>query len=243
MSTKRKVPSKSNRKKQVVFDFETEPFTDQFRYSNGAERFRYAPKLRLACVFDIKSKRYSYYEPTSIDALITVLMKADQVISFNGKNFDLLVLQRHYRLRKSDLAEINRRHLDLCEEVERVAGMRFSLDKLSRKNLGESKHTKGREMVSLGTESLRAACMSDVSQTYRLYLKFSDGSLRLPESGGYERASAKDERILIHHHLPDPFPYQYIDQDCSEMTEGQMAEYLAGTWGILNDEDFTFVQR
>ena len=86
----------------------------------------------------------------------------------------------------------------------------------------------GREMASLDLEALKPSRQSDISQTYQLYLKWRDGSLKFPE--GMTRDDCFDDDIcLIHSHLP---PGRYIMLDTSDMTDGQMAEYLAGTWGI-----------
>jgi hypothetical protein len=219
---------------RLVFDFETEQFNDLFRYATSPqERIRHAPKLRVACVLNMVSGSYSYYLPGTADKLIARLLKADQIISYNGKGFDMLVLQRHHRLSKKAAALINSHHIDLCQEVERLAGRRCKLDELARLNLNEKKHTDGRQMSSLNMSALRLACQSDVSQTHRIFLKWKDGSLQLPPPKW--RNSGSGDIPLIHLHLPNPFPYAYIDQDTEDMTEGQLAEYLAGTWGVRSD--------
>lgn len=230
------------RGKGLVFDFETEQFTDSFRYAIGIDqKIEFAPKLRVACVYNISSGKYTYYRSGTINKLIARLLNADFIVSFNGKCFDLLVLQRHHRLGKRRADQLNRKHIDLCEEVETMSSRRWSLNKLSRLNLGEAKHTNGREMASLNLAALKIACRSDVSQTHRIFLKWMDGSLIVPENTFCRKSQVRGDRPLVHSHLPDPFPYQYVDQDCEDMTEGQMAEYLAGTWGILDDEDMTVV--
>jgi len=225
----------------LIFDFETEQFTDSFRYAIGIDqKIKFAPKLRVACVYNLNTGKYTYYRPGTTDKLIARLLNADFIVSFNGKCFDLLVLQRHHRLGKRKADQLNRKHIDLCEEVKTMSSRRWSLNKLARLNLGEAKHTNGREMTSLNLAALKIACRSDVSQTYRIFLKWMDGSLMIPKETS--RRAATVDIPLIHHHLPNPFPYNYIDLDLDDMTEGQMAEYLAGTWGILDDGNHTFVQ-
>ena len=44
-----------------------------------------------------------------------------------------------------------------------------------------------------------------------------------------------DDMLLIHHHLP---PGRYIMLDTTDMTEGQLSEYMAGTWGVNEDGDY-----
>ena len=234
--------TRTSRKKRLVFDLETAQFSETFRHCFGEGKIHFAPKLRLGCVYDMSRKDYTFYEPKQAKKLIEDLLGADEIISFNGKNFDLLVLQRHHRLSKRAVIQLNKKHIDLCEEVECKVGYRLSLDKLSRMNLGEKKHTQGREMFSMNMEELRAACRSDVSQTHRLLVRHEEGTLCYPERQFRSGEGSKSDRPLIHSHLPDPFPYEYLDLDCEDLSEGELAEYLAGTWGILNDGRFTFVQ-
>lgn len=84
--------------KRVFFDIETEPFTDQFRYAGTAAiRLKHAPEMRLACAFD--GVRWVYFPPSEVAALITLLVRADEIITFNGLAFDELVLRRHHGLK------------------------------------------------------------------------------------------------------------------------------------------------
>jgi hypothetical protein len=68
-------------------------------------------------------------------------------VSFNGKNFDILVLRKHCGLK----GQIPRKgtHIDLCEIMTAKAGFRVSLDLATKLNLGEGKHTDGRAMNAL----------------------------------------------------------------------------------------------
>jgi hypothetical protein len=227
----------------VVFDLETEAFTEAFRSAScEEERLNYAPKMRLGCTYESAADAYKFYLPEVAGDLIEHLTSADAIVSYNGKAFDLLVLCRHFGLSRAHCAELNSKHHDLLELVEGKFGHRVRLDDLARENLGERKRVRGRSMADLDIEELKLACQSDVSQTHRLHTKWVDGSLRFPTVLS-ERQTLDDfdDFDLIHSHLPDDRKYIRLSgEDLEDMTEGQQADYLAGLWGI--DEDGNFVQ-
>jgi hypothetical protein len=221
--------------KRLVFDFETEPFSDEFyKASSPAARLKHAPKLRIGGVYDEANDSYTFYEPADAPALIAHLKGADEIVSFNGRNFDLLVLSRHHGLSATDRKRLNAKHHDLLEIVVGEIGFRVSLNNLAQRNLGERKMVGGKEMANLDITTLAEACCSDISQTHRLYLKWLNGTLDLPRNM-QRHDDIFEDLPLIHHHLP---PGRYMTLDLEDMTEGQMAEYLAGTWGVTEDGEF-----
>jgi hypothetical protein len=218
--------------RRLTFDFETEPLSEAFfKARTAATRLKHMPALRIGGVYDESQETYRFYGPSAAKALIEDLNSGDQIVSFNGKAFDLLVLRCHYNLSKENLAILNAKHVDLLEIVERENGWRVGLDKLARLNLGESKMVHGRDMANLDPATLIEACRSDIWQTHRLFLKWLLGDLQYP-SGMRQHDNVFEDIPLIGHHLP---PGNYMSLDINDMTEGQMAEYLAGTWGF--DED------
>jgi hypothetical protein len=227
----------------VVFDLETEAFTEAFRSaSSEEERLEHAPKMRICCAYDSAAHAYTFYASELAGDLIEHLRSADAIVSYNGKAFDLLVLSRHYGLSRARCAELNAKHHDLLEMVEGNFGRRVGLDDLARENLGERKRVRGRRMADLDMEELKLACQSDVSQTHRLHTKWVDGSLRFPTVLSKRQESDDfDDFDLIHSHLPNDRKYILLTgEELEDMTEGQQADYLAGLWGI--DEDGNFVQ-
>ncbi|HUZ32079.1 MAG TPA: ribonuclease H-like domain-containing protein [Xanthobacteraceae bacterium] len=215
-------------KSVVVWDVETLPFSAKFRDApSPAHRFRHAPRMRVACALNVNTGTFRYFLPAQADALIKLLVAADTIVSFNGKQFDLLVLRRHYGLNKKMADTLNLRHVDLHEIFSERTGFRVSLDRMAQLNLGQGKKVSGRDMAALNLTALKAACQSDVEQTYRLFLLEKAHKAKVPERRGDEMGSGP------HHHLPGPAAI-YRDLDTSDMTEGQLAEYLAGTWGITH---------
>lgn len=231
---------KAKQLKRVCFDMETELFSEEFRYARGTEdRLHHAPKMRVACAFD--GVRWRYFLPSEAAELIGILLDADEVISFNGKEFDELVLRRHHGLtgslpRKGD-------HIDLFAIIREKENKWISLDRLAELNLGEKKHTKGRDTQGLDLEPLKAACRSDVWQTYRLWELWCKGQLQIPEQRtGFRwerRENFSDVGPGPGHHMPTICPkchaigtLSLMECDTDEMSEGQETECLAGTWGF-----------
>jgi hypothetical protein len=167
--------------KRVCFDIETFPFSNAFANAKSDDvRRQLAPELRVACIFEEHTNRYRYFTAEKADRLIKLLLEADEIISFNGKGFDLLVLQRHYRLSAIDCEIINNRHIDLCELFHQQNGYRLSLNALAWWNLKHGKKVSGRNMASLTLRPLKSACRSDVYQTYQLWKVYDQGKLQVP---------------------------------------------------------------
>ena len=221
--------------KRIVFDIETEPFCQGFRYATSTRmRLRLAPRLRVACLYDIDRDKYRFFGPRQGRSLIRCLRSASELISFNGKAFDILVLRRHLGL----LGRVpsRGRHTDVHEIMTHAAGFRVSLDTAVRINLGERKHTSGRKMEVLSMDDLRIACQSDVRHTYLLYQRHADGTLKIPErirrtpKRVYEPSCDQTPRHCSA--CSSSGSMQVLDVDLDEMTDGQGSDYLAGLWGI-----------
>jgi hypothetical protein len=218
---------------RIVFDIETEPFGVEFREAkSGKARAKWAPRIRVACTYSESSGKYRFWGSHEARSLIRVLQSADELVSFNGKNFDLPVLRRHGGL----LGRTPRkgRHIDLCEIMTRRAGFRVSLDAAARANFGEKKHTAGRKMEMLNPKELQQACRSDVSQTYRLFQQYTVGNLAIPGKSGSRNPEEKSYSSLpnecsscgAHDCLEE-----IGDWDTEVMTEGQLAGYFSGDYG------------
>ena len=220
--------------KRRTFDIETFQFSQKFiDASTPKQKERYVPKMRVACVYDEDTKKYSYFQDKDAKKLIKYLKEANEVISFNGTGFDVLVLCRHYGL-KSKVPEKGK-HIDIHKIMSKESGFRVSLNKATRLNLNESKHTCGRAMKELSLTKLKIACRSDVCQTYKLWKLFKNGKLEYPVKSfrGYS------ESYMGHgEHMPSICPFchdiaslEFIDENTDDLSEGQLADYLAGLHG------------
>jgi hypothetical protein len=225
--------------KRVVFDIETEPFSQGFLDAKTvADKTNEAPKMRIACVYEEKVDKYHYFDPTQAEALIKILSESEEVISFNGKEFDVLVLKKHYGLDHNNIPAKGT-HVDIHEIMTDITGYRVSLNKAVDLNFGERKHTSGKSMVDLDMEKLKEACRSDVKQTYRLWQLHDKGSLECPKKKSY--LSPGSDNFGPGHHMPDVCPYCHdvgslefdddVNEEYEDMTEGQQADYEAGLFG------------
>src|ERR1700732_4207054 len=125
--------------KRIFFDVETEVFTDHFRYARDvSSRLIHAPKMRVACAFD--GAEWMYFLPSEAMQLIAMLRRADEIVTFNGKAFDELVLRKHHGLAGN--CPVKGKHVDLCAIIFEKEGRGVSLHRLAQLNLGEGKHTK-----------------------------------------------------------------------------------------------------
>ncbi len=219
----------------MCFDVETESFTENFRNARTPEaRMSLAPKMRVACAFD--GRRWYYFLPSEAAGLIALASAADELITFNGLAFDELILRKHHKL--AGRFPTKGRHADLCEEIRVKHGIAISLDQLARANLGEKKHTAGRSMADLDVDALKLACRSDVWQTYRLWKLWRSNKLEIPPPGVPREYASDIDLSGPGHHMPILCPHchsantlEFIDDDPDEMSEGQLAEYMAGTFG------------
>jgi hypothetical protein len=176
-----------------------------------------------------------FFLPGECRELIRELLRADQIVTFNGIQFDFLVLQRHGGLSKRHLQSLQGKHVDLLDIVHQRTGRRYKLDQLTRANLGEGKKVHGRKMACLDLAELKEANRSDLLQTCKLWKLEQRGKLICPAG------PVRDDYEVVggpHSHLPLRDLGIYVDLDTKDMTEGQMAEYLAGTWGITAGGEF-----
>jgi len=75
-------------KTRIVFDVETEQFTQDFRRATDIKtRLASVPKMRLACVFD--GVQWRYFLPSEAAKLCALLGKADELVTFNGNGSDI----------------------------------------------------------------------------------------------------------------------------------------------------------
>ncbi|MGA9061549.1 MAG: ribonuclease H-like domain-containing protein [Terracidiphilus sp.] len=219
--------------KRIVFDIETEPFSEEFKDATTAKaRTKHAPKMRVTCIFDESRQEYRYFTPRNAAKLIKLLQSAGEIVSFNGKCFDLLVLRRHYGL----IGRVPRRgkHIDLHEIMSEKAGFKVSLDKAVRLNFGERKHTDGRKMEALTLAELKVACRSDVSQTHRLFHRFLAGGLQFPSRTRRAMNEEAAEPDKIPTECPSclaPNSLEPVECDTQQMSEGQLADNISGMWG------------
>lgn len=216
----------------VCFDCETAPFPPGWNELALAERQRKAPTLRVCCTYD--GRQWRDFTPERAADLVAYLQSADALLSYNGINFDELVLRRHAAL--VGPLPASGTHHDLCALL-REKGIGVRLDWLARTNLGEGKAVKGSDMPDLPLGEVVRACRSDVRQTWRLWEMWQAGTLKTPTRG-----VDADPDPGPGHHAPawstcpacgDANSLILLDMDPGEMSEGEEADYMMGNWGVL----------
>lgn len=125
-------------------------------------------KISVACIYDSRTDQYLAFEEKELTRLEDYLKKADLVIGFNVRDFDLEVLQPYIFTPVKNLPV-----LDLLVEFEKARGHRISLQSVAQATLKSSKSGSGWDAIQLykdgKIEELKKYCMDDVRITKDLY--------------------------------------------------------------------------
>lgn len=215
---------------KVAFDIETDLIRSSFsRARTSAQRVRNAPAPSLACAYSSESRKFTYYGPKEFPALLRLLRKANEVITFNGEGFDFYVLAKVLSISVDQLRI--KQSTDLFRVIKDSTSLWASLNNLALVNLGKGKHTAGNAIPNLDPAAIRAACKSDVAQTYRLYRRYVSGTLQVPLIS----LSKKHYREMpfggVCPVCRDAASIVEMPTDTSQMTEGQALPYLYGEFG------------
>ena len=216
----------------VVVDIETEIIDREFTYATTArDRTRQAPAPSIACAYSTDTGKYTYYRADQFGDLLRLLRRAPQVVSYNGERFDFFVMAKTLNIGITRLKI--RQSTDLYRIIVEQTGERVSQNNLSVVNLGETKHTAGNRIPNLEPSAIKTACKSDVNQLYRLYKLYSCGRLRVPLISLTRKHYNQLPFRGICPICKDAASIVEMPYDTSQMTEGQLAEYLAGTFGTI----------
>jgi predicted nucleic-acid-binding Zn-ribbon protein len=245
--TKRKTEPKI--KNTIVFDLETKTLIPK-GVSDEEEKKEEIRKLRISvlCSFDYKTNEYSFYTEKNIKDFLDRLKEAEKIVGYNIIAFDYLVLEK-YGLAKSSIPAD--KTIDIFDIIRRDTGEWLRLDTLSKVNLGRGKLVKGKDMVNADPVTLYEGCKEDVSITKELFELFLKGKLKykhlkgrrpqinfvdddyieIGDGAGYVPPEIKCPKCGSRNF--EKFDELSDGQGIDEMTEGQFAEYIAGTWGTL----------
>jgi DEAD/DEAH box helicase domain-containing protein len=150
---------------QVFFDLETQ---NLFQDVGGRENIE---KLRVACAVTWSTLRQDFkvYWEKDIPALIEELKSATNIIGFNLRGFDYLVLQPYSpETRFASLPT-----LDMLLDLQKLLGFRVSLDSIAGSTLGAAKSADGTQSVEWfragELDKVAEYCKADVEITRRIY--------------------------------------------------------------------------
>jgi DEAD/DEAH box helicase domain-containing protein len=149
----------------VFFDLESQNLFDDVGGRGNID------KLRVACgvTWSTRKNDFTVYLEMDVPALIEELRSAENVIGFNLRGFDYLVLQPY----APDVRFASIPTLDMLIELQKTLGFRISLDSIASASLGAVKTADGVQSV----EWFRAGeldkvieyCKADVDITRRIY--------------------------------------------------------------------------
>lgn len=149
--------------REVVFDIETQNTFEEV----GAGNHR-GLKVSLVVTYSYEDDTFRTFREEQLKDLWPVLERAERLIGYNSKFFDVPVLQNYYA---GDLSKIP--HLDLLEEIRRSAGFRPKLDDIARATLNTQKSGHGLQAVEWFKQGewdkIEKYCIDDVRITRDVY--------------------------------------------------------------------------
>lgn len=147
----------------VVLDIET-----QKGFHEVDRKKLHLLKVSCACIYDSRTDQYYAFEEKEMMKLEEFLKKADLVIGFNVRDFDMEVLQPYLMTPIKNFPV-----LDILVEFEKVRGHRISLQSVAQATLKSSKSGSGWDALQLfrdgKMEELKKYCMDDVRITKDVY--------------------------------------------------------------------------
>ena len=153
-----------NNLRKIVLDLETQK---EFAEVGGRGK-NHLLKVSVCGVYFYETNRYAIYEERDLAKLAPLLGAADQLIGYNIKDFDLVVLQPYVNF---DLSQIP--CLDLLSEINKILGHRIPLQSVAEGSLNMSKSGDGKNAIRLyrarRLDELKKYCLKDVEITKLVY--------------------------------------------------------------------------
>lgn len=147
----------------IVLDLETQKAFSEVRKGKVHEL-----KVSVVGIYDYARNVYEIYSESEIPKLEALLKKAERIVGFNIRYFDMPVLQPYLLLNISSLPI-----LDLMEEIEKVRGHRVSLHSVAQATFGKGKIGHGEDAIQLfrqgRLDELKRYCLEDVRLTKEIY--------------------------------------------------------------------------
>ena len=147
----------------VVVDVET-----QKGFNEVDRKKLHLLKVSVACLYDSRADKYLAFEEKEMLKFEDYLKKADLVVGFNVRDFDMEVLAPYLITPVKNFPV-----LDILVEFEKARGHRISLQSVAQATLGESKSGSGLDAIKYYTEGrmeeLKKYCLDDVRITRDVY--------------------------------------------------------------------------
>ncbi|PID83611.1 hypothetical protein CSB11_00520 [Candidatus Campbellbacteria bacterium] len=148
---------------KIIFDIETRNIFADVGSDNPADL-----DISVLSLYDYKTDKYYSFLQEDFDKMWPFFENADVLITFNGKHFDLPLLQKYAPF---DLSRI--KHLDIFQKVQESIGRKIGLDTIANQTLGEAKSANGLQAVAWWNEGkvdeIIKYCEKDVEVTKNVY--------------------------------------------------------------------------
>lgn len=146
--------------KEIVIDIETQTPIIQGRQEDL--------KISVVCGYNYDTDQFFAFTENELINLWPIIEKADRVIGYNSRYFDVPVLNNYY---PGDLNKIPQ--LDMLEEIRKILGFRLKLNDIAKATLGVEKSGHGLEAVEWfrqgEIEKIKKYCLDDVKITRDIY--------------------------------------------------------------------------
>ncbi|BCS89547.1 hypothetical protein [Pseudodesulfovibrio sediminis] len=191
---------------------------------------RTPPKIKLCCVHDPLQEQLWYYEEAEVETFIQTLKQADKIYTVQG-GVDVASLVYRYGMPQEIMCERN--HFDLLQVINNTMGRR-----LSYRGIGEIHWNAIRWIYRVkghpSDVDWKRACQVEAALAWELWNKWS--------CGGHDEVMEKIELALgLETGFKPTFcskcgawgEFEEQEWDCDDMSDGEMGDYLAGSFGSL----------
>jgi len=188
---------------EVVFDIETQNTFDDI---NSRDRSQF--KISVIGAYFYENDEYRAFEEHEFNELWPRLERADRLIGFNSKGFDLPIMNNYY---PGDFLTFP--NLDILEEIQKALGFRIKLDHVAAATVGHGKSGNGLQAIEWWKkgekDKVKQYCLDDVRVTKAVYeygLKY--GALAYEDRSGVRKAIPvdfcfkKEEKKVINFTMP-----------------------------------------
>lgn len=145
--------------REIVFDIET----------YGDIKNREQLKVTMVSIYEYATQQFRSFEEHQLNELWPILEKAERLIGYNSKFFDVPILNKYYT---GNLLAIP--HLDILEKIKESSGKRYKLDEIARATLTNIKKSADGLQAQTWFEQgeidkIREYCEQDVLVTKEVY--------------------------------------------------------------------------
>lgn len=135
------------------------------------------PTIRIACVYDSRNEQYYYFTQKNIDIMIKFLSSSNNIVSYNGDNFDKKIFQIQGKTSVWD-----KNSYDLFKKLFVRFNYMFTYDSVLKVNFNTTRLYNVKELSTINDQStLKTYCHDDVKHIKEMYLLYKRSELKVPK--------------------------------------------------------------